>query len=222
MKSDLDEMRNGVEALIINVRHAACTQCKVADETFAKVAKQIAKAKSDSWKRKIRLALVDARMERPLARYLGASCAKVPPDCRHFVFGPLGEGRNEPLRIRGRHDEAVLLADLRPLSHEQLRPISAAEARQRHKNASRGLAVLAPGALANVVRIALRMRLRMDIAVAKTTPDATELGLIGDAKGAASSIVICWPPFEAEASTFDGPAEALELWLRARSVPLLG
>merc|ERR1719282_104494 len=91
MKSDLDEMRNGVEALIINVRHAACTQCKVADETFAKVAKQIAKAKSDSWKRKIRLALVDARMERPLARYLGASCAKVPPDCRHFVFGPLGQ-----------------------------------------------------------------------------------------------------------------------------------
>ncbi|CAE8736567.1 unnamed protein product, partial [Polarella glacialis] len=155
-----------VDVLVIHARHAACKMCSAADGVFAKVADKVAsEAPKQGWQSRVRMRALDPRVERQLARQLGVFCASEPRECRHFVLAP-GGGR-KPMMIRGRHDEANLLADLERLARPQFEQISASAALSRGVTTSRSLVVLAPDAAESIRHAAHQLRLRLDVAVAE-------------------------------------------------------
>lgn len=252
-EKSLAAARTDVDALVVLVRHAACEQCKVADDTFATAARLIYSSTS-GWKSRVHLVVADAREQagRRLARRLGARCASLPTECRHFALPPSGELLSaglwdgaedgdalEPVGIRGRHNQAPLLADLRRLARPQFRPISAEEAFQGRAASDRGLLVLAgagagpAGAAApeagggggSAALAAHRARLRVDTAVAEDIPAARALGLLPEEGAGGVASALLWQPGEEEPERFypdvGGESQDFEFWLRSRSMPLL-
>lgn len=221
--STLAKARQGVEVLVLLVRHASCEQCGVADNMFAKVAKRLGKkAKgANDWQARLRFGVVDARsaLERPLVRRLGAgACAATPPDCRYYALAAGGE---ESLELRARHTEEPTIENIRNLARGQFLGLAAAQERRALEGNRRGLVVLPPDAPAPVLSVARSLRLRIDAESAAAGPEADALGF---GHGGRGPLLVVWPPGEAwsesasEPLAYAGAPEGLATWLRPRVV----
>eukprot|EP00927_Polykrikos_kofoidii_P067800 TRINITY_DN63244_c0_g1_i1.p1 TRINITY_DN63244_c0_g1~~TRINITY_DN63244_c0_g1_i1.p1 ORF type:complete len:783 (-),score=126.82 TRINITY_DN63244_c0_g1_i1:2-2209(-) len=225
----LEVARHGVNALVLLPRHAACDQCRGSDDTFAKVAKKVArkpKKDADAWRVHVRLAVLDVRHERLLSRRLGITCAAVAPDCRYIVIPPRTANPSDVVnesddvqatffRIRGRHKQETLIAELESLAREQLQHVATAVARREDEGRGRGLVVLAPHAPMIAVQAAQRLLLCLDFTVANVS-ETDELGLGNVARH--GPLAILWPPKETDGMYFTDDPVFLESWLRVRSV----
>jgi len=210
-EANLHKTLGDADVLVLLVRHAACKQCSAADDNFAAVAKQFT-SKGKSWKRRVRIGVVDARRERFLARRLGARCAPQPTQCRYYFIQP--GGPDEPLSIKGRHDENIFMADLKRLARRHFGKMNESSAYKDRGGADRGLVVIPASASRDVQLACHKVRLRMDVAVA----DGWELPS-SPSGGAVSAVA--WSPFDDSPLLYEGVGSDLEQWLRVRAVPLL-
>lgn len=210
-EADVQNTLGNADVLVLVVRHAACKQCVGADDNFAAVAKQF-RSKGKSWKSRVRLGVVDARRDRFLARRLGARCATQPTNCRYYFVQP--GGPDQPLAIKGRHDENILMSDLKRLARRQFGKMNHSSAYEGREKAERGLVVIPAGASQDIQLACHAVRLRMDVAVA----DGWELP---SSSGNAIVSAVAWSPFDGIPSLFDGVASELEQWLRVRAEALL-
>lgn len=210
-EADLQNALGNADVLVLLVRHAACKQCAAADDNFAAVANQFM-SKGKSWKRRVRIGVVDARRERFLARRLGARCVTQPTHCRYYFIQP--GGPDEPLSIRGRHDENILMADLKRLARRQFGKMNESSAYKDRGSADRGLVVIPASASRDVQLACHKVRLRMNVAVADgwELPSSPSGGVVS---------VVAWSPFDDSPSLYEGVVSDLEQWLRVRAVPLL-
>lgn len=196
--------------VVTNVRYPWCTQCKSNDENFlkaAKIAKQRGRSKKDARWKNMGFAIVDAREERKLSRWLDAKCSYT---CEYSIFTGPGE---EPVKINSKWSVDELLGDLSkyllPAVHEldkadQVEPLKAKNTTCLGAFESRE-----SSQFAKFKRVANVMRGSLVFAAMFGQQGATEL----------------WPKGQDFSFKYDGSWEDNGTyfldWVRPRSIPLL-
>lgn len=216
----LEEMsKEGVEAVVLLARHNACDQCSVAEKTFAAAAKEIQRVakttkvkKMDRLRRSLTLRVVDLKAARQLRRHLqghgpGLKCAPTPRECRYYVFSQAGG--LAPVPIRGRHDEAVLLENLKLIARPQFFEVSGP---LEPRSSTRSRVVLRNDASETERQAAHQQRLRLDVGVAKAEAQ--------DLLGLAQPRALAWRGGEEELRYFDGGN--FTVWLQNVALPCVG
>jgi len=192
--------------VIVNVRYPWCSQCKSQDDTFAKAAKLAkAKGKKDKAWKKAAFAVVDAREERGLARWLGAKCDF---NCEYQVFTE-GEA---PVALKSKWSESELLGEVAKFLGPAVRVLGAAEAeaaRERNTTCLAGFASDKDPRFVMYKKVASLMRGELVFAATLGEEKAVEI----------------WPHGQNFSFKYDGTWDdngtALYDWLRPRSIPLL-
>ena len=211
----LQEMSGeGVEAVVLLARHSECDQCSVAEKTFAAVAKQIQRSaktsvkKADPLRRSLKLRVVDLKSARQLRHHLqGSTCAPTPRECRYFVFSQAGGLK--PVPIRGRHDEGILLENLKLIARPQFFNVKGP---LQQPQSMRSRVVLRNDATENDRQSAHQQRLRLDVGVAKVEAY--------DALGLIQHQAVAWRGGEEQPRYFEGGN--FTTWLQFVALPCVG
>jgi len=194
--------------VIANVRYPWCSQCKSQDDTFAKAAKvSKAKSKKDKKGNAVAFAVIDAREERYLARWLGAKCDYT---CEYKVFAEPGE---EPLTMKSKWSEEELLRDVVKYLTPAVRVLNESKEadtlKEKNTTCVGSFVSQASPKYALFKRVAGLMRGELVFAAAFGEDKPLEL----------------WPQGQSFSFKYEGMWEdngtALFDWVRPRSIPLL-
>eukprot|EP00418_Pyrodinium_bahamense_P051959 CAMPEP_0179179576 /NCGR_PEP_ID=MMETSP0796-20121207/88878_1 /TAXON_ID=73915 /ORGANISM="Pyrodinium bahamense, Strain pbaha01" /LENGTH=685 /DNA_ID=CAMNT_0020883245 /DNA_START=1 /DNA_END=2058 /DNA_ORIENTATION=+ len=195
-------------AVIVNVRYPWCTQCKSQDDTFAKTAKLAkTKGKKDKAWKGVAFAVVDAREQRKLARWLGAKCDY---NCEYRVFSEPGE---EPVTMKSKWSETELLNEvskyLSPAVQVLKAPDEALPIKEKNTTCIAGFASEADPKYRLYKKVAGLMR-----------GELVFTATFGEEK-----ILEMWPHKQNFSFKYDGAWDdngtVLYDWLRPRAIPLL-
>eukprot|EP00747_Dinoflagellata_sp_TGD_P186490 gnl/TRDRNA2_/TRDRNA2_43527_c0_seq1.p1 gnl/TRDRNA2_/TRDRNA2_43527_c0~~gnl/TRDRNA2_/TRDRNA2_43527_c0_seq1.p1 ORF type:complete len:711 (+),score=201.64 gnl/TRDRNA2_/TRDRNA2_43527_c0_seq1:37-2169(+) len=195
-------------AVVVNVRYPWCSQCKSQDETFAKSAKAAkAKAKKDAAWKKVTFAVIDAREERTLARWLGAKCDYT---CEYKVLTEPGE---PPVNMKTKFSEDELLKDVAKFTKEAVQVLKSEDELASIKSVNTtcfgGFKSEDSSEYKIFKRVAGQMRGDLVFAAKFGEPKTIEL----------------WPNKQDFSFKYDGTmgdnGSAFAEWIRPRAVPLL-